>query len=68
MIRPVFFQAKVVAGRVATVLHGPVDAAERFYALGFSLAQMRQNLSDLNRCHGDWCGSESVEVATDAKR
>jgi len=23
---------------------------------------MRQNLSDLNRCHGDWCGGESVEV------
>jgi uncharacterized membrane protein YccC len=33
----------------------PGDAAERFFALGFSLEQMRQNLNDLNRCHDDWC-------------
>jgi hypothetical protein len=28
----------------------PVDVAERFFALGFSLEQMRQNLNDLDRC------------------
>jgi hypothetical protein len=33
----------------------PGDAAERFFALGFSLEQMRQNLNDLSRCHADWC-------------
>jgi hypothetical protein len=33
----------------------PVDVAERFFALGFSLEQMRQNLNDLDRCHAEWC-------------
>ena len=32
----------------------PGDAAERFFALGFVLEQMRQNLNDLGRCVADW--------------
>jgi hypothetical protein len=37
------------------------DIVERFYALGFSLEQMRQNLKDLERCVSDW--SEVLEIA-----
>jgi hypothetical protein len=32
----------------------PGDAAERFFALRFSLEQMRQNLLDLHRCVAEW--------------
>jgi uncharacterized membrane protein YccC len=32
----------------------PGDAAERFFALGFSLEQMRQNLKDLERIVAEW--------------
>jgi len=32
----------------------PGDVAERFFALGFSLEQMRQNLKDLERCVTNW--------------
>jgi hypothetical protein len=41
----------------------PADVAERFFALGFSLEQMRQNLKDLERCVTDW--ADSPRVATD---
>jgi hypothetical protein len=27
---------------------------ERFFAFGFSLEQMRQNLKDLERCAAEW--------------
>ena len=30
------------------------DVVERFYALGFSLEQMRQNLKDMERCVSHW--------------
>lgn len=33
------------------------DVVERFYALGFSLEQVRQNLKDLERCVSDWSES-----------
>jgi hypothetical protein len=36
------------------------DVVERFYALGFSLEQMRQNLRDLERCVSQW--SESADI------
>jgi uncharacterized membrane protein YccC len=39
----------------------PGDAAERFFALGFSLEQMRQNLMDLERVVAEW--SESPPAA-----
>ncbi|RYX94924.1 MAG: FUSC family protein [Bradyrhizobiaceae bacterium] len=32
----------------------PGDMAERFFAIGFSLEQMRQNLRDLERCVSEW--------------
>ena len=35
----------------------PADVAERFFALGFSLEQMRQNLADLDRVVGEWSES-----------
>ena len=41
----------------------PVDVAERFFALGFSLEQMRQNLNDLDRCQADWCEKPAATAA-----
>jgi hypothetical protein len=32
----------------------PADVVERFFALGFSLEQMRQNMDDLDRRIADW--------------
>ena len=50
------YAAEVAALRSEGLIRGvPVDVAERFFALGFSLEQMRQNLNDLDRCHADWC-------------
>lgn len=42
------------------------DTAERFFALGFSLEQMHQNLCDLDRVVGEWSetvADKSVRVA-----
>jgi uncharacterized membrane protein YccC len=36
------------------------DVAERFFALGFSLEQMRQNLKDLERCVAVWADASVV--------
>ncbi|WGR94555.1 FUSC family protein [Bradyrhizobium sp. ISRA443] len=56
------YSAEVAALRKDGMIRGlPVDAAERFFALGFSLEQMRQNLTDLKRCHGNWCASEDTQ-------
>jgi hypothetical protein len=72
-IQPVDAALQAYAAEVAAVRHDglirglPVDAAERFFALGFSLEQMRQNLNDLSRCHADWCGAEATKPA-DTKR
>ncbi len=41
----------------------PGDVAERFFALGFSLEQMRQNLADLDRCVAEWSATPPVEPA-----
>ena len=50
------YAAEVAALRGEGLTRGvPVDVAERFFALGFSLEQMRQNLNDLDRCHAEWC-------------
>jgi uncharacterized membrane protein YccC len=35
----------------------PGDEAERFFALGFALEQMRSNFKDLQRCVAEWTGS-----------
>jgi Fusaric acid resistance protein family len=50
------YGAAVAAVRSEGLTRGvPSDVAERFFALGFSLEQMRQNLKDLERCVSHWC-------------
>jgi uncharacterized membrane protein YccC len=39
----------------------PGDVAEQFFALGFALEQMRQNLQDLGRCVAEWSGTPRAE-------
>lgn len=63
------YSDEVAAVRSEGLTRGlPVDAMERFFALGFSLEQMRQNLGDLKRCHDNWCTSEeaSEKIVADA--
>ena len=61
------YAAEVAALRSEGLIRGvPVDVAERFFALGFSLEQMRQNLNDLDRCHAEWC--ETRRPATAGRR
>jgi len=70
-IRPVdgalqAYAAEVAALRSEGLIRGvPADVAERFFALGFSLEQMRQNLNDLDRCHAEWC-EKPAEKSTSA--
>src|SRR6266404_5004396 len=57
------YAAEVAAMRREGLTRGlPGDVAERFFALGFALEQMRQDLKDLERCVADW--SETPPVAT----
>jgi uncharacterized membrane protein YccC len=57
------YAAEVAALRSEGLTRGlPGDVAERFFALGFSLEQMRQNLKDLERCVAEW--SEKRPEAT----
>ena len=57
------YAAEVAALRSEGLIRGvPVDVAERFFALGFSLEQMRQNLNDLDRCHAEWCEKPADEA------
>jgi uncharacterized membrane protein YccC len=61
------YAAEVASLRSEGLIRGlPVDATERFFALGFSLEQMRQNLNDLSRCHADWC-EKAIAQPADAK-
>jgi hypothetical protein len=49
------YAAEVAAMRSEGLTRGlPGDMTERFFALGFSLEQMRQNLRDLERCLSEW--------------
>jgi uncharacterized membrane protein YccC len=49
------YAAEVTALRSEGLTRGlPGDVAERFFALGFALEQMRQNLKDLERCVTEW--------------
>jgi hypothetical protein len=58
------YAAEVAALRSEGLIRGvPVDVAERFFALGFSLEQMRQNLNDLDRCRADWCEKLAAKPA-----
>ena len=44
----------------------PVDAAERFFALGFALQQMHENFKDLERCVTEWAGPAKQARRTEA--
>lgn len=58
------YAAEVAAVRSEGLIRGlPGDVAERFFALGFSLEQMRQNLNDLDRCHDEWCANAITKQA-----
>lgn len=49
------YAAEIAALRSAGLIRGlPGDVAERFFAVGFVLEQMRQNLNDLGRCVAEW--------------
>jgi hypothetical protein len=39
------------------------DAAERFFALGFALEQLRHNLRDLRRCVSEWTEKPEANIA-----
>jgi uncharacterized membrane protein YccC len=55
------YAAEVSAVRSEGLTRGvPGDVAERFFALGFSLEQMRQNLKDLERCVASWADAPAV--------
>jgi hypothetical protein len=55
------YAAAVAAVRSEGLTRGVAgDVTERFFALGFSLEQMRQNLRDLERCISDW--SEASDI------
>ncbi len=57
------YAAEVTAVRSDGLTRGvPGDVTERFFALGFSLEQMRQNLKDLERCVAHW--NNSPEATT----
>src|SRR5258708_606988 len=57
------YAAEVAAMRREGLTRGlPGDVAERFFALGFALEQMRLDLKDLERCVAGW--SETPPVAT----
>jgi uncharacterized membrane protein YccC len=58
------YAAEVAAVRAEGLIRGlPGDVAERFFALGFSLEQMRQNLKDLERCVAEWAETPAVVSA-----
>src|SRR4051795_8912352 len=49
------YAIEVAAVRAEGLIRGqPGDVAERFFALGFSLEQMRQNLRDMERVVSEW--------------
>jgi uncharacterized membrane protein YccC len=72
-IHPVHMALQRYADEVAAVrrdglIRGqPADTAERFFALGFSLEQMHQNLGDLDRVVGEWSDSATDKPARGAE-
>jgi uncharacterized membrane protein YccC len=56
-----FYAAEVAAIRSEGLTRGlPGDVAERFFALGFALQQMRQNMKDLERCVAEWSDTSAA--------
>ena len=68
-IHPVHVALQHYAEAVAAVRHDglirgqPGDTAERFFAIGFSLEQMHQNLCDLDRVVGEWSEASTDKSA-----
>lgn len=68
-IWPVQTALQAYAGEVAALRQEgltrglPGDVAERFFAIGFSLEQMRQNLKDLERCVAEWADTDPEPVS-----
>jgi hypothetical protein len=65
------YAAEVAAMRREGLTRGlPGDMTERFFALGFSLEQMRQNLGDLERRVSEWTdrSASSSKKAEDAAK
>jgi len=61
------YAAEFMALRSEGLIRGrPGDVAERFFALRFSLEQMRQNLKDLERCVAEW--TQTPPAATGAAK
>jgi hypothetical protein len=61
------YAAEVASLRSEGLTRGlPADVAERFFALGFSLEQTRQNLKDLERCVAAWVETPAVQKSTAA--
>ena len=59
------YAAEIAALRSEGLTRGlPGDVAERFFALGFSLEQMRQNLKDLERCVAEWSETRPVPASS----
>lgn len=53
------YGAEIAALRQEGMTRGlPGDMAERLFAIGFSLEQMRQNLRDLERCVAEWAEAD----------
>jgi uncharacterized membrane protein YccC len=71
-IHPVHLALQRYADEVAAVRHDglirglPGETAERFYAIGFSLEQMHQNLCDLDRVVGEWADTSPRKPARSA--
>src|SRR3954451_16506372 len=61
------YAAEVAAVRGEGLIRGvPGDVAERFFALGFVLEQMRQNLKYLERCVSEWAEAPAkIKAATE---
>jgi hypothetical protein len=61
------YAAEVASVRSEGLTRGlPGDVAERFFALGFSLEQMRQNLKDMERCVAAWAEAPAAPKSTAA--
>jgi uncharacterized membrane protein YccC len=61
------YAAEVGAVRSEGLTRGlPGDAIERFFALGFSLEQMRQNLIDLERVVAEWSSTPPGAASDEA--
>ena len=62
------YTAEVASVRSEGLTRGmPGDVAECFFALGFSLEQMRQNMKDLERCVAAWAEAPAVSKAHDGR-